>query len=147
MRKILTIFCLLVLTSASQAQVIFSASTNSGLNLFQENGGVVTQLNTGLNEHNFPSISLDSRFITFSSPDPVTPALQVPPSSDIYAFDRVLNQNRKIIDTNTEVVSPSEVQVYRPLSSALSPNNQLLACGIERQSAIGEHAKRHRLAT
>ncbi len=132
MKHLLTALSLLsVFPAATQAQVIFSAATNSGVNLFQENGGVVTQLNTGFNEHNFPSISPDSRFITFSSPDPVTPALQVPPSSDIYAYDRVTGQTRKIIDTNTEVVSPSEVQVYRPFSSALSPNNQLLASGIE----------------
>ncbi len=132
MKRILTFLGLLAFApTVIQAQVTFSAPTSTGFNLFQENGGVITQLNTGLNEHNFPSISLDSRFITFSTPDPVTPALQVPPSSDIYVYDRVLGTTRKIIDTNTQVVSPSDVQVYRPFSSALSPNNQLLAVGVE----------------
>ncbi len=108
------------------AQVIFANPA-----LFQENNGVITQLNTGLGEHNFPSISRDSRFVVFASPDPVTVALQVPPSSDVYAFDRVLGRTRKIIDTNTNVASPSEVQVFRPVSPAFSPNNQFLAYGLE----------------
>ncbi len=132
MKSVATALCLLAFfPQVLRSQVIFSAPTSSGLNLFQEENGVITQLNTGLNEHNFPSISLDSRFVTFSTPDPVVPALQVPPSSDIYSFDRLTATARKIIDTNTAVVNPSEVQIFRPLSSALSPNNQFLACGIE----------------
>ncbi len=121
-----TLSLTLLAVSSAPAQVIFA---NPGL--FQEDNGVITQLNTGFSEHNFPSISRDSRFVLFASPDPVTPALQVPPSSDVYAFDRVLGRTRKIIDTTTAVQQPSEVQVFRPVSPAFSPNNQVLAYGLE----------------
>ncbi len=132
MKTILAILLPLVLVASSaRAQVIFAAPANGGIGLFQQENGAVTPLDTGFSEHNFPSVSGNSQFVVFSSPDPVTPALQVPPSSDVYAFDRTTGRTRRIIDTNTTVVSPGEVQVFRPVSAAFSPDNTILAYGLE----------------
>src|SRR5690606_37299292 len=85
---------------------------------------------TGFAEHNFPALSRDNRFITFSSPDGVVAPLQVPPSSDSYVFDRATNHTRRIVDHETIIFSPNEVDSFTPVSAELSPNNQLLAYGV-----------------
>ena len=122
------------LCSNVQAQLAFSAAAQfdnrTGTGLFLEQGGQVVQLPTGFPEHNFPAQSRDTRFIVFSSPDGVTAPLQVPPSSDIYVFDRATVQTRRIVDHTTLIFSPSEVDSFTPTSAALSPNNQLLAYGV-----------------
>lgn len=123
--SILTLFLLLPITS-------LQAGTIYGLNqaLMNEQNGQVTQVNTGLNEHNFILTSRDDRFITFSSPDPVTNS-GVPPSSDIYAFDRATGQTRRIVNHTSDGTNPNSVQSFVPLSAALSPDNQLLAYGVQ----------------
>lgn len=110
------------------APASFSGVTGSGL--FEVRNGQVTQLSTGLVEHNFPTISRDTRFVAFSSPDPVEPGLGVPPSSDIYVYDRALGTTRRVVDHNTIVFSPSEVDSFTPVTAALSPDNQWLAYGV-----------------
>lgn len=119
----------------SQAQMVFVAAQDfggrTGTGLFQAIDGTVIPLPTGLVEHNFPSLSRDNRFIVFSSPDGVTAPLQVPPSSDIYVFDRATAQTRRIVDNETIIFSPSEVDTAIPTSAELSPNNQLLAYGVK----------------
>lgn len=121
-------------TSSARGQLFFAAPAQFGdrigTGLFIEQNGQVAQLPTGFPEHNFPAASRDSRFVVFSSPDGVTPPLQVPPSSDIYVFDRFLNQTRRIVDHTTMIFSPSEVDTFTPVSASLSPNNALLAYGV-----------------
>lgn len=118
----------------ANGQLFFAApaqfGNQVGSGLFIEQNGQVAQLPTGLVEHNFPLASRDARFIVFSSPDPVEAPLQVPPSSDIYIFDRLISQTRRVVDHTTLIVSPNEVDSFTPVSAALSPNNQLLAYGV-----------------
>lgn len=130
------VLCALLISTALHSQVIYSARSGNSLALFQENNGVITQMQTGFVEHNFPSISRDSRFVVFSTPDPVVPALQVPPSSDILIFDRATSTTRRVINTNTEIQG-GRVLTYRPISAALSPNNSILAYGLELTERIG----------
>jgi len=129
MKPAFVVFFVLVLSQhVLKSQVIFS--TPSGL--FQEQGGAVARLPTGFVEHNFAAVSRDSRFIVFSTPDGVAPppAPQVPPSSDLYIFDRVFGRTRKVVDNQTGI-SGLDVLSNRPLSAVMSPNNQILAYGIE----------------
>lgn len=116
------------------AQLFYAAGAQfadrTGIGLFQEQNGQVTQIPTGFVEHNFPSISRDNNFIVFSSPDPVTPGLQVPPSSDIYIYSRASGQTRRVVDHTTSVASPSEVDSYTPVSAVLSPDDQVIAYGV-----------------
>jgi hypothetical protein len=120
--------------SCALGQVIFVAPANfggrTGSGLFQLQNGAVASLSTGFPEHNFPSLSRDNRFVVFSSPDGVTAPLQVPPSSDIYVYDRATGTTRRIVDNNTIIFSPNEVDTATPVSAELSPNNQLLAYGV-----------------
>lgn len=119
-------------THSASTQVVYTQSTgNGGFALFQVENGNVVRLPTGFTEHNFPIVSRDSRFIVFSTPDPVVPALQVPPSSDVIIYDRVFNNSRRVINNNTTVQNPATVLSSRPLSAALSPNNRILAFGME----------------
>lgn len=126
----------LTVASAQQlhSQVIFSAAADfngrQGIGLFQAVNGTATPILTGFVEHNFPSVSRDNRFITFSSPDGVIPALQVPPSSDIYIYDRLTGTTTRSVNYETVVFSPSVVTTNIPVSAVLSPNNQFLAYGV-----------------
>jgi len=127
------LFQFLIAVSAP-GQAFFAAPANFGgtigSGLFQAQGGTVTQINTGFVEHNFPQVSRSGTLIAFSSPDPVEAPLQVPPSSDIYVFSRSTNQTFRVVDHNTIIFSPSEVNSFTPVSAAISPNNQLLAYGV-----------------
>lgn len=131
------------------AQIIFAAPADfdgrTGSGLFQASGGTVTQLNTGNVEHNFPQISRNGVLVAFSTPDPVVPALQVPPSSDIYAFNRTTGQTTLVVNHETIIFSPSEVTNFTPVSAAISPDNQLLAYGVvltRRQGTANPRATR-----
>lgn len=123
------------------AQLLYVGPANfggrTGTALFQIQNGAVTQLNTGFVEHNFPGISADNRFITFSSPDGVIPALQVPPSSDIYIFDRVTGVTNRSVDHTTDFSNLSSIAVFTPVSAELSPNNQFLAYGVSIALRVG----------
>ncbi len=109
----------------SEAQIIF----NRDQALFETANGATQRVNTGRNEHLFVGISRDKRFVTFSTPDPVSNN-GVPPSSDIYAFDRVTRTTRRIIDQNSSVGLPNTMN-STALSAELSPNNQLIAYGTQ----------------
>ena len=117
-----------------RAQMVFASPAQFGdrigTGLFIEQNGQVAQLPTGFPEHNFPSVSRDNRFVVFSSPDGVTAPLQVPPSSDIYVFDRAVAQTRRIVDHTTLIFSPNEVDTFTPVSASLSPDSGLLAYGV-----------------
>lgn len=130
-------------------QLIFTAPANfggrTGSGLFQASGGAVTQLNTGFVEHNFPQVSRNGALIAFSSPDPVVPPLQVPPSSDIYVFERATGQTFRIVNHETLIFNPSEVNSFTPVSAAVSPDNQMLAYGVvltRRQGTANPRATR-----
>lgn len=123
---LLVIYFTLMPLAISHAQVIYVLNQN----LMEEIGGQVTQINTGFNEHNFISVSSDNLSVTFSSPDPVNSS-GVPPSSDIYSFNRATKQTRKIVNHTSDGSNPNSVQTYLPLSGVLSPNNQLIAYGVE----------------
>ena len=101
-----------------------------GVGLFEAQNGAVAQIPTGFPDHLFPAVSRSGRFIVFSSPDGVEAPLQVPPSSDIYAFDRLIGQTRRVVDHNTIIQSPSEVDSFTPVSAVMSPNDQLIAYGV-----------------
>ncbi|MCP5518545.1 MAG: hypothetical protein H7A45_14945 [Verrucomicrobiales bacterium] len=122
------------LPAVAQGQLVYAAPAQfggvTGSGLFQVGNGQVVQLATGFVEHNWPSLSRDGRFVAFSSPDPVEPGLQVPPSSDVYLFDRVVGGTRRVVDHNTIVFNPAEVDSFTPVSAALSPDNQWLAYGV-----------------
>lgn len=123
-----------LLPGSLAAQLVFVAPAQfgglTGTAIFQNQNGTVTALPTGFPEHNFPTLSRDNRFIVFSSPDGVEPGLQVPPSSDIYLFDRAAGSTRRIVDHQTLIFSPSEVDSFLPITAALSPDNTLLAYGV-----------------
>lgn len=125
----------------STAQMIFAAAANfngrQGIGLFQTAGGVVSQIQTGFVEHNFPSVSRNNRFITFSSPDGVIPALQVPPSSDIYIFDRLTGTTTRSVDHTTDFSNLTSIAVFTPVSAELSPDNRFLAYGVSIALRVG----------
>jgi hypothetical protein len=129
------LICILVLNGIpAVGQTFFAAPADfggrTGTGLFQADGGVVTRINTGFVEHNFPQVSRSGTVIAFSSPDPVEVALQVPPSSDIYVFSRITGQTVRVVDHNTIIFNPGEVASFTPVSAAVSPNNQLVAYGV-----------------
>jgi hypothetical protein len=122
------------LPAVVHAQLVFAAPAQfagvTGSGLFELRNGQVVQLATGFAEHNWPTLSRDGRFVAFSTPDPVEPGLGVPPSSDIYLFDRALGVTRRVVDHETIIFSPAEVDSFTPVSAALSPDNQLVAYGV-----------------
>jgi hypothetical protein len=127
--------------SKASSQIIFAAEANfngrQGIGLFQSSGGVVTPIRTGFVEHNFPSVSRDNRFITFSSPDGVIPALQVPPSSDIYIHDRLTGVTTRSVDHTTDFSNLTSIAVFTPVSAELSPDNRFLAYGVSIALRVG----------
>ena len=133
----LRLFWVLLLSLApgfSKAQLVFTAPADfgglTGVGLFQTQNGTVSQIPTGFPDHLFPAVSRSGRFIVFSSPDGVQAPLQVPPSSDIYIFDRLIRQTRRVVDHNTIIQSPSEVDSFTPVSAVMSPNEEVIAYGV-----------------
>jgi hypothetical protein len=132
--QLISLLAAILLPGSATGQLIFSGPAQFGdrvgTGLFISQNGQVAQFATGFVEHNFPAVSRDNRFVVFSSPDGVTAPLQVPPSSDIYVFDRATNQTRRVVDHNTMIVNPSEVDTFIPTSAVMSPNNQVIAHGV-----------------
>lgn len=138
--RLLTCVLFWVISALAAADTIFvsQSTVNTPLGprvaslLFSETNGVVSQLDTGLLEHNDITLSKDGRFVVFSSPNPVTSVERVP-SSNIYAFDRVTNTTSTLVQNTT--LGGTEQTV--PVTSALSPNNQLLAYGVGLTTGAG----------
>ena len=119
----------------SSAQLILSTSpsfTGIPSSVFEQltPGGPVTRVNSGFAEMNFASISRDGGSILFSASDPVDPVLQIPPSSDLYRFDRATGQTLRLVDQESIIV-PNPVArqsaVFTPEFNALSPDGSEVA--------------------
>ena len=119
----------------SSAQLILSTSpsfTGIPSSVFEQltPGGPVTRVNSGFGEMNFASISRDGGSILFSASDPVDPVLLIPPSSDLYRFDRATGQTLRLLDQESIIV-PNPVArqsaVFTPEFNALSPDGSEVA--------------------
>ena len=108
--------------------------TGEATGLFEVSGGVLTSIPTGLPSNNFPSLSLDGRFIWISGPDPQFPN-EV--SDDLWVFDRLTRQTRKVIDNDTTTQPDGSIFFALPLFSAQSPNNQLVVVATQLGSSPG----------
>jgi hypothetical protein len=135
--KVLAWFFLLLLavTVSAFGQLVFSVPNqqSGGFRILQQPtaGGQVSQINVGLAEANYASLSRNGRFITFSSPDPTEPVSQILPSSDIYQFDRVTGQTRRVLNQQSMLLLGPQGQIETfteiPEFNALSPNGSLVA--------------------
>src|SRR5690606_26586226 len=124
--SVLTLVCAMT----ASAQVIYGAPV-SGPNgqvtgLFQASNGAVTQIQTGLPTNELAAVSPDGRLITISSADPAQPNEA---STDLFAFDRVTGQTRRLVNNVTQE-NPADSGNFlfaSPLFSATSADSQLVA--------------------
>ena len=123
-----------LLSVECSAQLVFSTSSNpAGISasVFEQltPGGPVTRLNTGFAEMNYTSLSRDGGTIIFSVPDPVDPFTQIPPSSDLYRFDRATGQTIRLAEQESLIgQSPRGLQTtaFTPEFNALSPDGSVV---------------------
>ncbi len=119
----------------ARAQLVFSGPATfggtTGVGLFRQDNGQVTAINTGFVEHYFPWISRNNTLISFSSPDPV-PQVGVDPSSDLYLHNLANGQTSRVLNFSTQVAQNFQT-AFRPVSSAVSPNGQVVALGVSIQ--------------
>jgi len=129
----LLVFICSCLSPTAFSDVIYSF----GPKLLLESNGQSGQLNTGLAEHNFATVSDDGRFVVFSSPDPVS-NIGIVPSSDVYSYDRVTRTTRVIVDHTSSVDGALNTFQFMPTTAKLSPDNQLLAYGTRLTTRQGQ---------
>src|SRR5690554_3744187 len=124
------IILLLLLSSSvpAAAEFIFASFVNSPngpvQQVFQVNNGAVSQVVTGLQDNQFPSISRDGGQLVFSSPDPQRP---FEASLDLFAFDRNTRQTRKLVDNQTEELPDGSIHFASPQFSHTSADGSLIA--------------------
>lgn len=118
----------LFVAGTAQGQVIFGADIGDGTNplgaLFRAENGVVAAINTGLPNPQFPSLSPQGNLLVISSPDPAAPNEA---STDLFAFDLVTGQTRKLVDNVTETQPDGSNFFASPLFSATETNGQRVA--------------------
>src|SRR5690606_9069031 len=80
----------------------------------------------GLPTHELAAVSPDGRLITISSADPAQPNEA---STDLFAFDRVTGQTRRLVNNVTQENPPDSGNFLfaSPLFSATSADGQLVA--------------------
>jgi len=116
------------LVEPGQAQLVFA--TDQGL--FERVNGQSVPIAEGLTPPQFPSLSRDGRFLTFSRPD-LTSFNGPNPSSDLVVLDRATQTQRTIIDHNTAQIGAD----FDPLSSRVSPSGQFIVYGLRIGPANG----------
>jgi len=107
----------------AQGQVVFNAVSGGNRALFEENGGVVSNINTGLASNDFPSLSRDGRLIVISAVDPEQP---FQPSTDLFLWNRDTQERRRIVNHTTVTLEGGETVTINPRFSALSPDNAVV---------------------
>lgn len=142
----LALFALLCLsTPLVHAQLVFGAQVNGpngpAAGLFQLRNGSVTPINTGLPQHQFPSLSANGRWVVFSSPDPAQPHET---SWDLFAFDRVTGTSRRVHDNVTQEDNGSFL-FFAPLFSGTSADGGLVAFAnqVSNTTSQGSNSFRH----
>ena len=133
-----TLLVILIITgvfSVAPAQLLLSTSSNVfgiGARVFEQAnpGGAFSEINSGLSEMNYASLSRDGRFIHFSSPDPTEAVTQILPSSDIYRLDRVTGLRTRVFDYNTILDERFNQSTFLPEYNALSPDGRFLVSSV-----------------
>ena len=133
--KILVALTSLLICSAASAQLILSTSPNSsgvGGRVFEQRapGEAFFEINSGIPEMNFSSLTRDGRFIHFSSPDPTGAVNQILPSSNIYRFDRATGQTSEVFDFETVVDENFNQFTFLPEFNAASPDGSFLVSSV-----------------
>lgn len=127
------VFCIVVFLGSLacgslQAQVIFGADIGNGNSplgaVFRAQNGVVTNINTGLPNPQFPSLSPQGNLLVVSSPDPARPNEA---STDLFAHDLLTGQTRKLVDNVTETQPDGSIFFASPLFSGTEANGQRVA--------------------
>ncbi len=125
--------------AAASAETVFAGPANfggtTGIGLFLQQGGQVTQIDTGHTTHHFPWLSRNGRFISFSSPDPTVFGSN--PSSDLYIYDLATGVKSRVVNHSSGVGSNGLLTADIALSSAVSPDGTLVAYGVMHQQNQG----------
>lgn len=122
--------------AAAQTPIVYNRALNDGRSaLFRLTQDTDTQITTGLNEADQPTVSHDGRFIAVTAADgPNTGQL----SQDVWVLDTVQGTTTKLINNSDQFDPRTQASTTtRPVYKAFSPDDRVLAVSNVLQSTGG----------